>query len=70
MNDFQICKFLMSIVENFPDVLEQSEKIRHAIEYQFETKTKSFFHKVIAVFVTFCIPYLIYLFAGLGSTTN
>jgi hypothetical protein len=60
----------MSIVENFEDVLEQSEKIRHAIEYRFESTTKSFFYKVIAVFVTFALPYLIHLFAGLHPTTN
>jgi hypothetical protein len=70
MTNFEFSNFLMSIVENFPDIIEQSEKIRQAIDYRFESTTKSFFHKIIAIFSTFAIPYLVHLFAGLGTTAN
>lgn len=70
MNDFQFSKFLMSIVDNFPDVIEQSEKLRQAIDYRFESTTRSFFFKVIAAFATFALPYVVHLFSDFDTVTN
>ena len=70
MTDYQFSKFLSSIVDNFPEVIDQSEKIRQAIDFRFESTTKSFFHKLIAVFSTFAVPYLVHLFSGFGTTAN
>ena len=44
MNNYQFGKFLMRYVENYKETLEESDKIRSAIDNLFE-KTRTFFHK-------------------------
>ena len=67
MNNFQFGKFLMRYVENFKETLEESDKIRSAIDNLFKN-TRSFFRKQILVFVyLFTTPFMIHLFASLDK---
>ena len=70
MNEHQLENLLTNFVEYFPEFIESSEKVMSAIDYKFETKTKSFIYKVICVFAQFLVPYLMYLFGRFSTLTN
>ena len=63
MNNFQFGLLLKSYVDNFPESIEQSDKIRSVIDNIFNEKTRGFFKKQIACFYfLFVIPFLAHLF--------
>jgi len=41
MNNFNFGMLMKKVVENFPEIIEKSEKLKQYIDYKFETQTKS-----------------------------
>ena len=71
MNNYQFGKLLSSYVENFAESIEQSDKIRSAIDNIFENQTRHFFNKQLTFFTClFMFPFLAHLFLSNDALTD